>query len=179
MAVTKAFPIVYLVAAASPLTTLVATYDKLTGRGASNVGRCSNARMDALLAEATRTLDDVKRANLLRQAQTIVLADYGILPLHFEAAVWAFKQDLDYKPRADQYTLAFRRGQRRSSASAKGPSMTMPSPFPRKVTARRVGSRRAAGPKCLYRTRRSLTSSSSVINAASSSLVQDSTTPSS
>jgi peptide/nickel transport system substrate-binding protein len=91
----------------SPLTTLAATYDKVTGRGASNAGRYSNARMDALLNEATHTLDDVKRANLLRQAQTIVLADYGILPLHFEAAVWAFKQDLDYKPRADQYTLAF------------------------------------------------------------------------
>ena len=53
-----------------------------------------------------RTIDDKKRAELLRQAQTVVLDDHGILPLHFEVTTWAFKKDLDYKPRTDQYTLA-------------------------------------------------------------------------
>lgn len=91
----------------SPLNTLVATYDKATGRGATNAGRYSNAKADALIGEALRTIDDAKRAALLRQAQTIVLDDYGILPLHFEVTAWAFKPDLDYKARTDQYTLPF------------------------------------------------------------------------
>lgn len=91
----------------SPLTVLVATYDKAAGRGGTNAGRYSNAKLDALLSEATGTLDDDKRAGLLRRAQTVVLDDHGILPLHFEVTAWAFKKDIDYKPRTDQYTLPF------------------------------------------------------------------------
>jgi peptide/nickel transport system substrate-binding protein len=91
----------------NPLVALVATYDKASGRGTTNAGRYSNLKMDALIAEALKTIDDGKRAELLRQAQTIVLDDHGILPLHFEVTTWAFKPDLDYKPRTDQYTLPF------------------------------------------------------------------------
>ncbi len=91
----------------SPLVSLVATYDKATGRGATNSGRYSNPKMDAAIAEALRTIDDNKRAELLRQAQTIVLDEHGILPLHFEVTTWAFKKELGYKPRADQYTLPY------------------------------------------------------------------------
>jgi peptide/nickel transport system substrate-binding protein len=89
----------------SPLVSLVATFDKASGRGTTNAGRYSNPKMDALIAEALRTIDDNKRAELLRQAQTLVLDDHGILPLHFEVTTWAFKPDLDYKARTDQYTL--------------------------------------------------------------------------
>ena len=32
------------------------------------------------------------------------MEDYGTVPLHFEVTTWAFRKDLDYKPRADQYT---------------------------------------------------------------------------
>lgn len=91
----------------SPLVSLVATFDKVTGRGATNSGRYSNPAMDELVAQALRTIDDGKRAELLRQAQTLVLDDHGILPLHFEVTTWAFKPDFDYKPRTDQYTLPF------------------------------------------------------------------------
>ena len=91
----------------SPLVTLVATYDKATGRGGTNAGRYSNPKMDALVNEATRTIDNAKREDLLRQAQAVVLDDHGILPLHFEVTAWAYKPDIDYKPRTDQYTLAF------------------------------------------------------------------------
>ena len=51
----------------SPLVTLVATYDKANGRGTTNAGRYSNPKMDALLIEAMRTIDDAKRAELLRR----------------------------------------------------------------------------------------------------------------
>jgi peptide/nickel transport system substrate-binding protein len=91
----------------SPLVTLVATFDKASGRGGTNAGRYSNAKMDALLKDAMQTIDDAKRADLLRQAQTIVLDEHGLLPLHFEVTAWALKPDIDYKPRTDQFTLAF------------------------------------------------------------------------
>jgi peptide/nickel transport system substrate-binding protein len=92
---------------ANPLVALVATFDKASGRGTTNAGRYSNPKMDAIITEALRTIDDKKRAELLRQAQTLVLDDHGILPLHFEVTAWAFKSDLDYKARTDQYTLPF------------------------------------------------------------------------
>ena len=31
--------------------------------------------------------------------------DFAAIPLHFEMTTWAFKKDLGYVPRADQYTL--------------------------------------------------------------------------
>jgi peptide/nickel transport system substrate-binding protein len=91
----------------SPLVALVSTYDKASGRGTTNAGRYSNPKMDALIAQATRTINDDRRAELLRQAQTLVLDDHGILPLHFEVTTWAYKPDLEYKARTDQYTLPF------------------------------------------------------------------------
>lgn len=91
----------------SPLVALVATFDKANGRGTTNAGRYSNAKMDALVIEAMKTIDDAKRAELLKQAQTVVLDDHGILPLHYEVTAWAFKPEFDYTPRTDQYTLAY------------------------------------------------------------------------
>lgn len=91
----------------NPLNSLVATFDKASGRGTTNAGRYSNPQMDAILIEATRTIDDAKRAELLRKAQPIVLDDHGILPLHFEVTAWAFKPEFTYTPRTDQYTFAF------------------------------------------------------------------------
>jgi len=91
----------------SPLVTLVATFDKANGRGTTNAGRYSNPKMDALLIEAMKTIDDGKRAELLKQAQTVVLDDHGLLPLHYEVTAWAFKPEFDYTPRVDQYTFAF------------------------------------------------------------------------
>jgi peptide/nickel transport system substrate-binding protein len=91
----------------SPLTSLVATYNPDAGLGVTNAGRYSNPEMDALLAQAMTTIDDVKREELLRQAQDMVLDDYGILPLHFERTVWALAPELSYEPRVDQQTLAY------------------------------------------------------------------------
>ncbi|WP_282601754.1 ABC transporter substrate-binding protein [Paracoccus sp. PARArs4] len=90
----------------SPLKSLVATYDETTGTGTTNAGRYSNPEMDALLAEAMSTIDDAKRDEMLQQAETMVLDDYGIIPLHYEQTVWAMKSDLSYEPRVDQYTMA-------------------------------------------------------------------------
>ena len=90
----------------SPLKSLVATYDPETGMGPTNAGRYSNPDMDALLIEAMSTIDDEKRDQILLGAETLVLAGYGIIPLHYEQTVWAMKSDLSYEPRVDQYTMA-------------------------------------------------------------------------
>jgi peptide/nickel transport system substrate-binding protein len=90
----------------SPLAALVATYNPEKGRGGTNAGRYSNPNMDAALDKALTTIDDAERERFLQEAQDLVLDDYGIIPLHFEVTTWAFREDLGYEPRADQYTLA-------------------------------------------------------------------------
>jgi len=90
----------------NPLVGLVTTFNKEGGTGASNLGRYSNPQLDAKVMEATRTIDNTKRALLLAEASEIVFADRAILPLHYEKGMWAARKELGYVPRADQYTLA-------------------------------------------------------------------------
>jgi peptide/nickel transport system substrate-binding protein len=90
----------------NPLRALAATPSREKGMGGTNRGRYSNPAMDAKLEEAMRTVDDRQREALLQEASRLVMADYGILPLHFELSVWAMRKDLTYTGRADQATLA-------------------------------------------------------------------------
>lgn len=92
----------------SPLKALLATYDTSRGYGGTNAGRYSNPEMDDLLTEALRTVDDAARQELLREASRLAMADFAIMPLHFEVSPWAMRADVDYAPRADQYTLPYR-----------------------------------------------------------------------
>jgi peptide/nickel transport system substrate-binding protein len=90
----------------NPLRALAATPNREKGMGGTNRGRYSNPAMDARLEEAMRTVDDARREALLQEASRLVIADYGVLPLHFELSVWAMRRDLTYAGRADQATLA-------------------------------------------------------------------------
>ncbi len=90
----------------NPLRSLVATPNREKGMGGTNRGRYSNPAMDAKLEEAMRTVDDKKREALLQEASKLVIADEGVLPLHFELSVWAMRKGLTYIGRADQATLA-------------------------------------------------------------------------
>lgn len=92
----------------SPLKSLVTTYDPDHGMGVTNAGRYSNPEMDKVLKEAMVTIDDEKRSDLLQKAETMVLDDYGIIPLHYEKTMWALAKGITYEPRVDQYTLAFK-----------------------------------------------------------------------
>ncbi len=74
--------------------------------GGSNYGGYKNEEFDKTLATALSTFDDARRAELLQQAITIVLADGAFIPLHFESTIWAHKADLKVTGRADQYTYA-------------------------------------------------------------------------
>jgi peptide/nickel transport system substrate-binding protein len=90
----------------NPVVALNATYDKEAGTGSSNFGRYSNPKVDELVKQATRAMDNDKRAKLLAEVNEIVFADRAILPLHHEGLTWAAKKNIGYTPRADQYTLA-------------------------------------------------------------------------
>lgn len=62
----------------------------VTGRGNNRTG-WSNARYDALLAEANRTTDPVKRMALLRQAETVLVAEENpIAPIYHNIGMMLF-----------------------------------------------------------------------------------------
>lgn len=90
----------------SPLKALVATRDSDKGMGGTNRGRYSNTDLDAKVLEALGTVGDAAREAILQEASGMAMADYAILPLHYEVTPWAFRNGLTYEPRTDQYTLA-------------------------------------------------------------------------
>ena len=90
----------------SPLKALLASRDPDRGMGNTNRGRYSNADLDAKISDALATVDDTAREAILQEASALAMADYAMLPLHFEVTPWAFRKGLSYEPRTDQYTLA-------------------------------------------------------------------------
>ena len=92
--------------ASSPLKSLIATYDRDKGMGASNRGRYSNPQVDKLINEALATVDDAKRADLLARATEAAIEDVAIIPLHYQVNTWAMRRGFTYQPRTDEYTLA-------------------------------------------------------------------------
>lgn len=90
----------------SPLRSLIATVNPSAGMGASNRGRYSNPKVDALLKQALATVDNAKRDKLLQEATEVAMADQAIIPLHYQINVWATRKGYVYAPRTDEYTLA-------------------------------------------------------------------------
>lgn len=90
--------------ASSPLKSLLHTYDKSRGMGASNRGRYSNAELDKLIEQALATVDDTKRRKLLEQGTELAMRDYGVIPLHYQVNTWAVRKGLKYTPRTDERT---------------------------------------------------------------------------
>ncbi len=92
--------------ASSPLRSLVSTFNRETGMGASNRGRYSNPAVDKAVAEALRTMDDAAREKLLQQATRLAMEDVGIVPLHNQKNIWAMRRGLVHDARADELTRA-------------------------------------------------------------------------
>ncbi|MCG8593529.1 MAG: ABC transporter substrate-binding protein [Kiloniellales bacterium] len=91
--------------ASSPLKSVLHTYDKERGFGASNRGRYSNPAVDKLVEEALSTIDDGKRAALLAEATEVAIEDGGIIPLHYQVNTWAGRKGIVYTARTDETTL--------------------------------------------------------------------------
>ena len=90
----------------SPLKSLLLTRDKSKGHGASNRGRHSNAKVDALVVKALATVDDGERGALLAEAQEVGIGEnQGIIPLHYQVNTWATRKGLKYNARADERTV--------------------------------------------------------------------------
>lgn len=92
--------------ASSPLKSLIHTYDKSRGFGASNRGRFSNPEVDALIEKALSTVDDAERQNLLAKATELAIDQVAIIPLHYQVNTWAAKKGLKYRARTDEATEA-------------------------------------------------------------------------
>jgi len=92
--------------ASNSLRGIVATRDAARGWGSANRGRYSNPAFDALLQRAVATVDDGARAALLAEAMEMAMNDAAVIPLYFEGSAWAFRKDLAYTARLDQFTLA-------------------------------------------------------------------------
>ena len=65
-----------------------------------------NPKMDALLEEGLRTVDDKKRLALLQGAAKIAIDDAALVPVHHQVTTWAAKKNIDYVGRTDERTYA-------------------------------------------------------------------------
>jgi peptide/nickel transport system substrate-binding protein len=86
---------------------ILATPNREKGMGASNRGRYSNAKMDALLDKALATIDDGAREKLLFEASELAIGEMGVIPLYYAVNTWATRKGFTYTPRADEYSLAY------------------------------------------------------------------------
>ncbi|MDQ4059898.1 MAG: ABC transporter substrate-binding protein, partial [Pseudomonadota bacterium] len=91
--------------ASDSLRTLVHSFDKDRGFGASNRGRYSNPEVDKLIQQAITTVDDEKRQALLAKATEVAMEDVAIVPVHYQVNNWAARKGLKYTPRTDEYTI--------------------------------------------------------------------------
>ncbi len=85
---------------------LLVTRDLDVGTGVSNFGHYSNAALDAQVAEAIGTFDPEQREARLAAASRLAAADLGVVPLYFQAALWAMRPELTYTATNDEFTLA-------------------------------------------------------------------------
>lgn len=81
----------------SQLTYLLGTFDASKGIGAGNYGRYSNPSLDKILATASVTLDDGKRAALIAQAYELALGqDVAAIPMLFQITAWGMRKGISY-----------------------------------------------------------------------------------
>ncbi|MDP1723316.1 MAG: ABC transporter substrate-binding protein [Alphaproteobacteria bacterium] len=90
----------------SPLQALFHRFDIKEGHGVFNRGRYANQELDVMIETALETMDDVKREELLKKANRVVVEDLAIIPLYFSIANWSGKESLTFEPRMDEYTIA-------------------------------------------------------------------------
>ena len=92
--------------ASSPLRSLLACENKEKGLGGFNYPSYCNPKMDALLEEGLRTVDDKKRLALFQDAVKIAVDDAALVPIHHQVTTWAAKRTIDYIGRTDERTYA-------------------------------------------------------------------------
>lgn len=87
------------------LNSLLVTPNPAKGVGTTNRSRYSNPEMDKLVEASAAMMNDSARATALARASEIAMADFAMLPIHFEHSVWAMKKNVKFQGRADQQTM--------------------------------------------------------------------------
>jgi peptide/nickel transport system substrate-binding protein len=87
------------------LLSLLVTPNPEKGQGTTNRSRYSNPAMDKLVIDSGSMMDDAQRAATLAKASEMAMADFAMLPIHFEHSVWAMKKGISFQGRADQQTM--------------------------------------------------------------------------
>lgn len=85
---------------------LLGTRDMERGSGVSNFGGYGNPALDAMVTEAVAMFGDDARRARLAEAMDLAMADRGVVPLHFQKALWAVRRTLTFTPTNDEFTLA-------------------------------------------------------------------------
>ncbi len=91
----------------SPLKSLIATPEQGQGHGPHQSGRLfepQGRRAASTRRSPPSTTTSAPRCSPRRAAPPWRIT--ALLPLHFEMTTWAMRKNLDYMPRADQYTQA-------------------------------------------------------------------------
>jgi peptide/nickel transport system substrate-binding protein len=83
------------------LTSIAATRDPKSGRGAFNIGGYSNPDVDRLIGEIAREKDQERRRGLIQQAFKIIKDDVAFIPLHQLNILWGVKNNITVVQPAD------------------------------------------------------------------------------
>lgn len=89
-----------------PLIAIAQSRDLKAGTGQNNYGHYSNPQLDALIAQAAKTISPAEREEIQRRAARLLMEDLGVIPVHHIKASWAFRKGLTVTPRADGFTYA-------------------------------------------------------------------------
>lgn len=87
------------------LNSLLVTPNKDKGVGTTNRSRYSNPEVDKLVDASGAIMNDSARSAALSKASEVAMADFAMLPIHFEHSVWAMKKGIKFEGRADQQTM--------------------------------------------------------------------------
>jgi peptide/nickel transport system substrate-binding protein len=80
---------------------LIRTLVPKTADGDYNLGKYSNAKVDAAIDRLKTEIDPKKRAELAREASAIHQAEVGHIPLHHQVIPWAMRSNVKVVHRAD------------------------------------------------------------------------------
>jgi peptide/nickel transport system substrate-binding protein len=83
------------------LQSLMRTLVPKTADGDYNLGRYSNAKVDAAIDALKTEIDPKKRAALAHEASAVHQADFGHIPLHHQVIPWAMRSNVSVVHRAD------------------------------------------------------------------------------
>lgn len=91
----------------SQLQYLLGTYDAVKGYGAGNYGRYSDSKFDAIIDQASRTLDDTQRNELLAEAYDYAIGEQvAVIPMLFPITTWAMRKGISYSGFPQEATVA-------------------------------------------------------------------------